>query len=147
MKQASNIFGASHNCFFPPSDNSLAFSGKPQMAAGTVQFSGAKFHMESPSQMHWSNAINVFLICPIICKHAKCADVPDVQNLTRCAKCAARCVQNVQKVQNVFDHGRSAIHHRLWPDIVTSLPHQECASTDMFLSVRPALACTLYMTL
>ena len=67
MKQASNIFGASHNCFFPPSDNSLAFSGKPQMAAGTttVQFSGAKFHMESPSQMHWSNATMYFLYAPL----------------------------------------------------------------------------------
>ena len=149
MKQASNIFGASHNCLSPPSDNSLAFSGKPQMAAGTttVQFSGAKFHMESTKPNALEQCNNVFLNCPIVCKHAKCADVPDVQNLTRCAKCAARCVQNVQKVQNVFDHGRSAIHHRLWPDIVTSLPHQECASTDMFLSVRPALTCTLYMTL
>ena len=65
MKQASNIFGASHNCLSPPSDNSMAFSGKPQMAAGTVQFSGAKFHMESPSQMHWSNATMYSLTAPL----------------------------------------------------------------------------------
>ena len=87
MKQARNIFGASHNCLSPPSDNSMAFSGKPQMAAGTVQFSGAKFHMESPKPNALEQCNNVFLNCPIVCKHAKCADVPDVQNLTRCAKC------------------------------------------------------------
>ena len=82
MKQASNIFGASHNCLSPPSDNSMAFSGKPQMAAGTVQFSGAKFHMESTKPNALEQCNNLFLNCPIICKQAKCADVHGALNIS-----------------------------------------------------------------